>query len=255
MPITPALPTFTADTNARAEDVTTAFAAVRDTLNTYGVLTDVARTVTVTNTYTLTQTFTGGWTAGAACTISTGGLTVTGNSTITGTLGGVTTLTADTGAFTTLSGTPNFTGVPTFASGLGTQTAMTITTLTNTTINTQIVQLDAGAASLSLKGTVAGGSKVWASWTESGAAAVFGGGATTMSLGGNATEVLVGGGTTMADSSTTGFFHVRSINGTPSGTPSAAAAGYVPMVVHPAGLKLWFYFSSDWHYVDLTATP
>jgi hypothetical protein len=40
------------------------------------VLTDTAKTITVTHTYTASQTFTGGWTAGAACTISTGGLTI-----------------------------------------------------------------------------------------------------------------------------------------------------------------------------------
>lgn len=50
------------------------------------VLTDTARTISVTHTYTASQTFTGGWTAAAACTVSSGGIAVTGNSTVAGTV-------------------------------------------------------------------------------------------------------------------------------------------------------------------------
>lgn len=77
MPVT----TLTAGSTARAADVNGNFALC--------VLTDTARTITVTHTYTASQTFTGGWTAGAACTVSTGGLTVTAGG-LTVTAGGLT---------------------------------------------------------------------------------------------------------------------------------------------------------------------
>ena len=85
MPIIPALSgTRSTGGVVKASWDHTDFTNIRDTVNTYALLTDVARTVTVTHTYTLTQTFTGGWTAAAACTISTGGLTVTaGGATLT----------------------------------------------------------------------------------------------------------------------------------------------------------------------------
>lgn len=99
------------------------------------VLTDTAKTITVTHTYTASQTFTGGWTAGAACTISTGGLTVTSNditmTTAFGLVVGVTrvvTLTA--------------TGV-TFNSGV--TAGSTITASVNTSTNMLLVQNNNGA--------------------------------------------------------------------------------------------------------------
>ncbi len=75
-------------------DLEGAFAAIRDVVNTYGVLTDTARTISVTNIWSATQTFTGGWTAGAACTISSGGFAVSSGTTA------VQALTATTGTFT-----------------------------------------------------------------------------------------------------------------------------------------------------------
>lgn len=65
MPLT----TLTAGATARASDVNNNFALC--------LLTDTARTCTVTHTWSASQTFTGGFTSGAACTISAGGLTLT----------------------------------------------------------------------------------------------------------------------------------------------------------------------------------
>lgn len=84
----------------KASDHNGNYSAIRTHVNTYAVLTDVVKTITVSHVYSASQTFTGGWTAGAACTVSTGGLTVTaggvtvsaggativGNTVITGTL-------------------------------------------------------------------------------------------------------------------------------------------------------------------------
>lgn len=56
------LPTFTAGSTARAQDVTDAFALC--------VLTDTSRTISVTHTWSASQTFSGGWSAAAACAIT-----------------------------------------------------------------------------------------------------------------------------------------------------------------------------------------
>ena len=104
MPICPSLNSFTTGAVISATEHNSNNTNLRDTLNTYAVLTDVARTVSVTHTWTAAQTFTGGWTAAAACTISSGGLAVTGNSTITGTLGGLTGLTVASGGATITAG-------------------------------------------------------------------------------------------------------------------------------------------------------
>lgn len=76
MPISPTLISFTASTTILSSAVNSNFTNLRDTLNTYAVLTDVARTVTVTHTFTAAQTLTGGFTAGAASSVA-GALTVT----------------------------------------------------------------------------------------------------------------------------------------------------------------------------------
>jgi hypothetical protein len=78
MPVPPALTkTRTAGQTIIAADDHTDFSALRDTLVTYAVLTDTARTITVTHTWSASQTFSGGWSAGAACTITAGGLSST----------------------------------------------------------------------------------------------------------------------------------------------------------------------------------
>lgn len=61
------------------------FATIRDTVNTYAVFIDVARTITAVQTFSATPVF-------------NAGVTVVGNSTITGTLGGITVLTITTSA-------------------------------------------------------------------------------------------------------------------------------------------------------------
>lgn len=65
------LTSFTATTKAKAAEVNANFAAIRDTINTYGLLTDVARTITATNTFTATQTFAAITTTTIACTTLT----------------------------------------------------------------------------------------------------------------------------------------------------------------------------------------
>jgi hypothetical protein len=78
MPVPPALTkTRTSGQTIIAADDHTDFSALRDTLVTYAVLTDTARTITVTHTWSASQTFASGWSAGAACTITAGGLTST----------------------------------------------------------------------------------------------------------------------------------------------------------------------------------
>lgn len=104
MPICPSLNSFTTGAVISATEHNSNYTNLRDTLNTYAVLTDVARTVSVTHIYTAAQTFTGGWTAAAACTISSGGIAVTGNSTIAGTLGSLTGLTVASGGATITAG-------------------------------------------------------------------------------------------------------------------------------------------------------
>jgi hypothetical protein len=74
------------------EQVNGNFTILRDTLNTYAVLTDVARTITVTHTFTAAQTFaaitattvgtTGAVTAGNGLTVSAGGASITGGLTV-----------------------------------------------------------------------------------------------------------------------------------------------------------------------------
>lgn len=113
MPICPSLTSFSNGGVIYASDHNNNNNALRDTLNTYAVLTDVARTVSVTHTWTAAQTFTGGWTAAAACTVSAGGIAVTGNSTLTGTLSGLTGLTVASGGATITAG-----GVTITAGGL-----------------------------------------------------------------------------------------------------------------------------------------
>jgi len=136
-----ALTSFTGNTNAVASQVNANFTAIRDVVNTYGLLSDVARTVTVTNTWSLTQTFTGGWTAGAACTVSTGGLTVTsGGLTVSAGTTAVQALTATTGVFTGALSTSSTLAVS------GTLTANTHVTSTNTSMSLKAT----GTASIDL---------------------------------------------------------------------------------------------------------
>lgn len=76
MPICPSLNSFTTGAVISATEHNSNYTNLRDTLNTYAVLTDVARTISVTHTWTAAQTFTGGFTAAAASSIAAA-LTVT----------------------------------------------------------------------------------------------------------------------------------------------------------------------------------
>jgi len=59
-----------------ASDLNASFVEVRDKFNTYAVLTDTAKTVTVTHTWERTQTFTPS--SGVGINVTTGGISVTG---------------------------------------------------------------------------------------------------------------------------------------------------------------------------------
>ena len=53
----PALTQFVDATTAVASEVNSNFASVRDTFNSYAVLTDTAKTISVTHTYSASQTW------------------------------------------------------------------------------------------------------------------------------------------------------------------------------------------------------
>lgn len=78
MPLIPTLISFSAGTTIVAADMNSNLTAIRTAFNDTAVLTDVARTITVSHTFTPIQVF-------------NGGVTVVGASTITGALSGITT--------------------------------------------------------------------------------------------------------------------------------------------------------------------
>jgi hypothetical protein len=125
MTLIPAITTFTATTQAKAAEVNANFAAIRNTLNSYGLFTDVDRTITAALTFTPTvgvgiTVTTGGITITAGgLTVSAGGINVTGNSTITGTLTVTSTLTANGASVVSGSGTTGKLARFTAASAIG----------------------------------------------------------------------------------------------------------------------------------------
>lgn len=154
---------FSPSTTIRSSEVDANFAGIRDVVNTYCVLTDVARTITVTHTWSASQTFSGGITGTTAA--------MTGNCTVGGTLGVTGVLTATGGVTGNVTGnltgnvTGNVTGNASTATAL--QTARTINgtsfdgtanitvtaaagTLTGTTLNATVT-----GSSLTSLGTLA----------------------------------------------------------------------------------------------------
>jgi len=85
MPVIPTLnaPNYTAGQPILSAQVKADFASIKDTVNTFAVLTDVARTISAIQTFSATPVF-------------NAGVTVTGNSTVAGTLGSITTLSCAT---------------------------------------------------------------------------------------------------------------------------------------------------------------
>lgn len=55
----------------------------------------------------------------------------------------------------------------------------------------------------------------------------------------------------LATTATDGFLHVRSMNGAPTGTPSLAANGTIPMVYDRSAHAIYFY-SGSWRSVAVT---
>lgn len=75
MPIVPSLNSFSAGTTAVASQVNSNFTNIRDTINTYAVLNDVANTIAVTHNWNATQTFTPA--ASYAINVVQGGINIT----------------------------------------------------------------------------------------------------------------------------------------------------------------------------------
>lgn len=74
----PSLVSFSPGQTILSADVNSNYDDIRDTVNTYALLTDVARTVTVTNIWTASQTFNGGMTVASGQTITASGVSVAG---------------------------------------------------------------------------------------------------------------------------------------------------------------------------------
>lgn len=121
------LTTFTAGTTARASEVNANFDEIKTKVNTFALLSDVARTITAVHTYSATPVFNAGITVTGASTITgaltgitgltvaSGGASITGNSTITGTLSGLTGL--DVTGDSTVTGILTLTAAASFQSG------------------------------------------------------------------------------------------------------------------------------------------
>lgn len=71
-------------------------------------------------------------------------------------------------------------------------------------------------------------------------------------LGFDGSDVLMGTLAAIATNSTTGFFFVPNMAGTPSGTPARYAAGRVGMVYDTTANKLWSYSGGAWKSVAFT---
>jgi hypothetical protein len=128
----------------------TMVSSIRDTVNTYGMFTDVARTVTAVQTFSAAPVFSTGFGVAGTITVSTGGIAVTGNSTIVGTLGSVTTLTCITVTATNLGGTVT-TAAQASITSLGTLTALAVAgAVTVTTAKATFAATAAGYASARL---------------------------------------------------------------------------------------------------------
>ena len=151
----PALTTFVDATTAVAADVNSNFTNVRDTFNTFAVLTDTARTITATHSYSITQTFTGGWTAGAGCTVSAGTTAVQALTATTGVFSSTLNATAITGTTGTFSGAINGQTLSATASLTGTLTVATGLTVTAGTSALQAVTCTAISGMSTLAATTA----------------------------------------------------------------------------------------------------
>lgn len=142
----------------------------------------------------------------------------------------------------TITGTLATAAQPNITS-LGTIAALVATQATITTIYPQIVDVEVGGSGVQFRGTAALGSKSYLRWIDVEARVNLGNGAAATAL----------GPTTIATNSSIGYVHIPEMSGTPVGTPTAT--GGAPMVLDISNNRLWFYHTSDWHYVALTATP
>lgn len=213
-------------------DLNSNFSEIRTTVNTYGMFTDVARTITAIQTFSAVPVFSIGATiTTGGLTVSAGGITVTGNSTITGTLGGITTLTATTIAGTlSTAAQPNITSLGTIASLVA--TAGTITTLTWTTGTPTGASptICTGSTDLIIKNN-AGSSNV-ARFLSAGGVVLTGTNSASIDVAsaGSAIQILapgsgviLGASGAVATNATGGFPIIPSCNGTPTGAATTGS--------------------------------
>lgn len=296
MALIPALTSFTPGTLAKAGEVTGNFSSIRNTLNTYGMFTDVAATVTVGHLYQATQTFTpgsgyavdittggariqaggllvtagnvaltaGNLTFGAASakvipgatsllfrdtadantnlsitdagavtvraglTVSGSGIAVTGNSTIAGTLGSITTITANV-----FAGGASSSKLLIGSSDLLIRDSGDSATIV--TINANNVQLASG------KRFSCGGGSTGSIDTASNNVLIASG------AGAGMVEI----GIALATNATTGFLAIGSCSGTPTGAPTTTGSNMIPVLYDRLNNRICFY-NGSWRSVAVT---
>jgi hypothetical protein len=248
MPTIAGLASFSDGTTAIAAPVNANFAEIKNTVNAFGMFTDVARTVTAVQTFSVAPV------CSAGLTVSASGITVTGNSTITGTLGGVSTLTCTTVTATNLGGTlstaaqPNVTslgtltslsvsGVPAFSAldltrGSGTDYALFFNpSAGNSQVhikNSTILTIDNAAETLNM-----------ASFDVANGRVKFG---ITSSVDTKIGDVI-------ATDANTGFAFIPFCSGAATGSPTLGAGA---LVLDISNNRLYCYTGSAWKYASLT---
>lgn len=90
----------------------------------------------------------------------------------------------------------------------------------------------ANAFSLNVSGAPNAGTAKGCAWFESG-------------------DVIVGG-SALATNATSGFFHIPSCAGAPTGVPANIIAADAPMIVDTTNNRLYVYHTAAWHYTALT---
>lgn len=279
MPVTPALYSFSASTTIRSSEVNSNFTNLRDTVNTYAVLTDVAKTITVTHTYSASQTFTGGFTAGATCTVSTGNVAITAGNLTFGAAsakiipGATSLLVRDTADANTNLGITDA-GAVTIRAGLTVSgSGITVTgnsTITGTLAGITTLSADVyGSANASPKLLTGATSLVVRNSTDaatlltiSNGGAIMQGSSMAFSFGGgtvgtvNASSANLqcaasGGfvtfsGGALATNATLGFATFPSCAGTPTGVPNSPPSGAIPFVYDSTNNYLYVYNGGAW---------
>jgi hypothetical protein len=238
MPTIAGLASLTGGTTAFAAPVSANFTEIRDTVNAFGMFTDVARTVTAVQTFSATPvcsagiSITGNLTMATAASRLVPGATSfavrnnangednllvsdAGNVTVRGTLTSTGTI---TGTLATAA-QPNVTSV-------GSLTALTMAG--NLTFSGASRKIVSGATALLFRNSV--DSLTWLQYTDSG----------NVTIGGGAYDVFAGN-QTAATNAGEGFLRVPQTAGTPTGVAGAGA-----IVYDSANEKLYYRNGSAW---------